>query len=54
MSSNSGQELQLLSIERQQQITQELYMFLLQKREENELAALINVGNTRVIMNPNG
>ena len=54
MSSNSGQELQLLSIERQQQITQALYMFLLQKREENELAALINVGNTRVIMNPNG
>lgn len=54
MSSNSGQELQLLSIERQQQITQNLYMFLLQKREENELAALINVGNTRMIMNPNG
>jgi capsular exopolysaccharide synthesis family protein len=54
MSSSSGQELQLLSIERQQHITQELYMFLLQKREENELAALINVGNTRVIMNPNG
>ena len=54
MSSSSGQELQLLSIERQQLITQNLYKFLLQKREENELAALINVGNTRVIMNPNG
>jgi len=54
MSSSSGQELQLLSIERQQQITQNLYIFLLQKREENELAALINVGNTRVLMNPNG
>lgn len=54
MSSSSGQELQLLSIERQQHVTQELYMFLLQKREENELAALINVGNTRVLMNPNG
>ena len=54
MSSNSGQELQLLSIERQQQIVQNLYVFLLQKREENELAALINVGNTRVIMTPNG
>lgn len=54
ISSSSGQELQLLSIERQQQITQNLYMFLLQKREENELAALINVGNTRVLMNPNG
>ncbi|MGM9762609.1 MAG: GumC family protein [Candidatus Cryptobacteroides sp.] len=54
MSSSSGQELQLLSIERQQQITQNLYIFLLQKREENELSALINVGNTRVIMRPNG
>lgn len=53
MASSSGQELQLLSIERKQQITQELYMFLLQKREENELAALINVGNTRTIVNPN-
>ena len=54
MASNSGQELQLLSIERQQQITQNLYIFLLQKREENELAALVNVGNTRVIMKPSG
>ena len=54
MSSNSGQELKLLSIERQQQITQNLYIFLLQKREENELAALINVGNTRLLMMPNG
>ena len=54
MSSNSGQELQLLSIERQQQIVQNLYVYLLEKREENEIAALINVGNTRVIMTPNG
>ena len=54
MSSSSGQEMQLLSIERKQQITQNLYMFLLEKREENELAALVNVGNTRVIMTPNG
>jgi capsular exopolysaccharide synthesis family protein len=29
-------------------------VFLLQKREENELTALVNVGNTRVLMNPNG
>ena len=54
ISSSSGQELQLLSLERQQQIIQNLYIFLLQKREENELAALINVGNTRLIMSPNG
>lgn len=52
MSSSSGQELQLLSIERQHGITQELYKFLLQKREENELAALVNVGNTQVLQSP--
>lgn len=54
MSSNSGQEFQLLSLQRQQNITQDLYVFLLEKREENELASLVNVGNTRVIMRPNG
>ena len=54
IASISGQELQLLTIERQQQITQNLYIFLLQKREENELAALVNVGNTRVIQAPDG
>ena len=52
MSSSSGQELQLLSIERQHQIIQELYKFLLQKREENELAALVNVGNTQLLQSP--
>lgn len=52
ISSSSGQELQLLSIERQHAITQELYKFLLQKREENELAALVNVGNTQILQSP--
>lgn len=54
ISSSSGQEFQLLSLQRQQKITQDLYVYLLQKREENELASLINVGNTRLIMRPNG
>lgn len=54
MSSSSGQEMELLSIQREQQMKQNLYTFLLQKREENELAALVNVGNTRLIMRPNG
>ena len=54
MSSSSGQEFQLLSLQRQQNIIQNLYVFLLEKREENELASLINVGNTRMIMRPNG
>ena len=51
---SSGQELQLLSIQRQQMVKESLYIFLLEKREENEIAALVNVGNTRLIMNPNG
>ena len=54
INSTSGQELQLLSLQRQQQIIQNLYVFLLQKREENELAVLVNVGNTRFIVSPNG
>lgn len=51
---NSGQELQLLSIQRQQMVKESLYIFLLQKREENELASLVNVGNTRLIERPEG
>lgn len=52
ISSSSGKELDLLGIERQHGITQELYKFLLQKREENELAALVNVGNTQILQSP--
>ncbi len=54
IANTSGQELQLLSIERQQKVKEELYVYLLQKREENEIASLVNVGNTRIIMTPNG
>lgn len=54
IASTSGQQLQLLSIERQQKVKEQLYIYLLQKREENEIAALVNVGNTRLIMKPNG
>ena len=54
IASSSGQELQLLSIQRQQMVKESLYVFLLEKREENEIASLVNVGNTRVIMRPTG
>ena len=54
MSSSSGLELDLLSIERQQQVKQSLYLYLLQQREENEIVSLINVENTRLIVSPNG
>lgn len=54
IAASSGQELQLLSIQRQQKVKESLYMYLLQKREENEIAALVNVGNTRMIVSPTG
>ena len=50
----TSQEFTLLSIERQQKVKESLYVYLLQKREENEIAGLVNVGNTRLIMAPNG
>ncbi|MBR6346266.1 MAG: polysaccharide biosynthesis tyrosine autokinase [Bacteroidales bacterium] len=54
IANTSGQELELLSIQRQQKVKEQLYIFLLQKREENELQSLLTVGNTRLIMRPNG
>jgi len=54
MASSTGQEFEILSIERQQKVKESLYIYLLQKREENEIASLVNVANTRLIMSPNG
>ena len=54
LSSTSGQELELLSIERQQKVKEQLYIFLLQKREENELQSFLTVANTRLIQRPTG
>ncbi|MBR3526791.1 MAG: chromosome partitioning protein ParA, partial [Bacteroidales bacterium] len=54
LSATSGQQLDLQSIERQQKVKEELYVFLLQKREENQLQTLVNVENTRLIMAPTG
>ena len=44
----------LLSLERQQVIKQELYMFLLQKKEENDLSQKFTADNVRVITPPMG
>ncbi len=42
----------LLSSERQQKVKESLYLFLLQKREENELSQAFTSYNTRVISTP--
>lgn len=44
----------LLSVERQQKVKETLYLFLLQKREENELSQAFTAYNTRIINRPNG
>ncbi|MBP5398575.1 MAG: polysaccharide biosynthesis tyrosine autokinase [Bacteroidales bacterium] len=54
ISGTTGEELQLIGIQRQQKVKESLYVFLLQKREENELASLVNTSNTRIIQTPTG
>lgn len=51
---NPTQEKYLLSIERQQKVKEALYLFLLQKREENSLTQAFTAYNTRVITPPYG
>ena len=54
LSSNPKQAEHLLSVERQQKVKEALYLFLLQKREENELSQAFTAYNTRVITSPTG
>ena len=49
LASTSGQALQLQSMSRDQKVKESLYIYLLQKREENELATQLNVSNNRLI-----
>ena len=51
---NPKQEKYLLSIGRQQKIKESLYLYLLQKREENELSGSLMVSNIRMITPPRG
>lgn len=44
-----GQSKYLLSIERQQKVKEALYLYLLQKREENEVGQVFTPSNVRVI-----
>ena len=54
LADNPRQSKYLLDLDRQQKVKESLYIFLLQKREENELSQAFTAYNTRVITNPTG
>lgn len=54
IAANPTQARYLLSVERQQKVKEALYLFLLQKREENELSQAFTAYNTTVVENPDG
>ena len=54
IASNPKQAKYLLSVERQQKVKEALYLYLLQKREENELSQAFTAYNTRIIATPDG
>lgn len=54
IASNPQQAKYLLSVERQQKVKESLYLFLLQKREENELSQAFTAYNTQLIEPPHG
>ncbi len=49
---NPRQAKELISVQRQQQVKEALYIFLLQKREENELSRTYTAWNTSIIQPP--
>lgn len=54
IASNPTQAKYLLSVERQQKVKESLYLFLLQKREDNELNQAFTAYNSRLINAPGG
>lgn len=54
IASNPQQAKYLLSVERQQKVKESLYLYLLQKREENELSQAFTAYSTRIITMPGG
>lgn len=54
IASTPNQAKYLLSVERQQKVKESLYLFLLQKREENELSQAFTAYNTSTIGEPDG
>lgn len=54
IAANPNQAKYLLSVERQQKVKEQLYLFLLQKREENELTQAFTAYNTSMIEESHG
>lgn len=54
IAANPNQAKYLLSVERQQKVKESLYLFLLQKREENELTQAFTAYNTSMLEEPDG
>lgn len=54
IAANPNQAKYLSAVGRQQKVKESLYLFLLQKREENELSQAFTAYNTRVIAPPSG
>ena len=54
VAASPSQNQYLLSVERQQKVKESLYLFLLQKREENELSQAFTAYNNRVVTPPSG
>jgi capsular exopolysaccharide synthesis family protein len=54
IASSPDQAKYLISVERQQKVKEALYVFLLQKREENELTRTFTSNNTRLVNPPSG
>ena len=54
IAANPTQAKYLLSVERQQSVKEALYIYLLQKREENELSQAFTAYNTQIIDEPFG
>lgn len=54
VAANPRQAQFLLSAERQQKVKETLYLYLLQKREENELSQAFTSVNTRMLRRPSG
>jgi capsular exopolysaccharide synthesis family protein len=54
IASSPNQAKYLLSVERRQKVMEALYLFLLEKREENELSQAFTAYNTRIVNKPGG